>query len=386
MKSANILFVLMFLLHSCQFHNKPETDEPGGDVLYSISLHKAFEEGCQPASLSEIGGNIAYIPFEVNANSMFKRIGMITITDSSIFIGELEFDISGKYVRHIGQRGKGPEDYNFFSSFMVHDTLRYVLSFPPKLLIYNADGKFLRSIIQSFEFEQMLMMGKEKIVFRFPHKGGKERLLITDLNLNPLHTFRSYVKRGQYGPPLGFGVLEMYPFQGSIHYMEKDVDTLFTVTADSLIPYALFDLGKRKLPADLGGLTDLGEFYARHAGKVWISRIFEDTKHFYMRFDYFTEQSSFVYGLYSKQTGDVKIINESVFQNDIDGGLPFFPKYVYNDSVLVDWVDAYDLREKVLNADTTEMHNLYGQKFDDLLKLAKSLKDDSGFVLVLLKP
>jgi len=49
-------------------------------------------------------------------------------------------------------------------------------------------------------------------------------------------------------------------------------------------------------------------------------------------------------------------------------------------------VDAYDLREKVLNADTAEMHRLYGQKFDDLLKLAKSLNDESGTVLVMVKP
>jgi hypothetical protein len=139
----------------------------------------------------------------------------------------------------------------------------------------------------------------------------------------------------------------------------------------------------------------------QYIGKASLTQIFEDNRHFYMRFDYVSKPvtedkgamaitsgsaSSYNYGVYSKETGDVKIMDKSGFQNDIDGGLSFFPKYIYNDSILVDWVDAFKLTDAVLNGNATEMRQKYGQKYDDLVKVTKGLKDDGATVLVLVQP
>ena len=77
----------------------------------------------------------------------------------------------------------------------------------------------------------------------------------------------------------------------------------------------------------------------------------------------------------------VKVIGSEGFQNDIDGGLPFTPRYVYND-ILVDYIWPYDLREHVLNSNATEMRRLYGQKYDDLVEFAESLDDQDNPIIV----
>ena len=92
-----------------------------------------------------------------------------------------------------------------------------------------------------------------------------------------------------------------------------------------------------------------------------------------------------MYGFVDKHTLAVKIIGDNGFYNDIDGGLPFFPKYVYNGNVMVNYVQAFELREHVLNGNAAEMRRLYGQKYDDLVKSVNSIDDESNPIVVMVK-
>jgi hypothetical protein len=49
------------------------------------------------------------------------------------------------------------------------------------------------------------------------------------------------------------------------------------------------------------------------------------------------------------------------------------------------WVTAFDLREHVLNGNVSEKKRLYGQKYDDLIKLSNSLDDQSNPIIVIVK-
>ena len=107
---------------------------------------------------------------------------------------------------------------------------------------------------------------------------------------------------------------------------------------------------------------------------------------FYLRFFNPYNDPDWVYGVTSKSTLETKILENDGFRNDIDGGLPFFPKRVLNDNSFLSWVKAYELREHVLkNSNAAEMRRLYGQKWDDLVKLANSLHDESNDVLIMVK-
>jgi len=92
-----------------------------------------------------------------------------------------------------------------------------------------------------------------------------------------------------------------------------------------------------------------------------------------------------LFGYVNRHTHVVKVIGDKGFQNDLDGGLPFLPKYVYNNNILVDYVNAFTLREHVLNCNSAEIRRLYGQKYDDLVKLVNSLDDKSNPILIMVK-
>lgn len=411
---TNILItVALVSIQACQTRDKAGMNQSANGLAYTVSLEQALGKEPQSVSLSEIGGTISYIPLETNEKSLLKSVESAQIKDSSLFILSdrrrllLQFDVSGKFVRQIGQQGKGPEDFRMIASYIIGDTSLRICA-PDKCLTYNHEGGFVKSLPLNIRFRQVLLKGNDLLinVSSLPVDSSGNILLITDPDFNVLRKFTNNHKRDYSSGVFPIDVLSMYTFQGDIRFKELGVDTLYTVTSDALTPYAVFDLGEQELPSVLNVFNNSqDEIEAQNRGKVLLSQIFEDPKHFYMRFNHFAMRSSegkpdgggvvisvsapvdsYYYGLYAKETGDIWIFDKPGFQNDLDGGLPFFPKYVYNDSILVDWVDALDLREQVLNSDATEMQKLYGQKYDDLVKLAKSLNDDSNPVLVLVRP
>ena len=174
----------------------------------------------------------------------------------------------------------------------------------------------------------------------------------------------------------------LYHYKGNLRFKEFGVDTLFTVTGDKLMPSAVFYLGKKEIPSGLQLISkNLSETFLKYPGCAWIIDILEDTANFYLRMIDYRVQN--LYGYFGKQTHTAKIIGEQGFQNDLDGGLPFFQKYICNDSIMVDYVNASELRKHVLNSNIEEMKKKYGKSFDDLLKLVYSFDDASNPVVIM---
>jgi hypothetical protein len=396
MKIPKIVYVFFIFLSSCRINDPSETSITVDKTFFPFSLEKALDDATggnyQTVPLSEIGGDISYIPLELNANSAFRYIESILMNDSAIFISDmyrmLEFTQNGKFVRQIGRQGKGPGEYKYAFDLIPTDSVLYLRVNDSRCHVFSQEGNFIRSnkldSTLSANF-QMLRMDDAHVAFRMMNSPqyispNPYSVCVTDRDFRVVKTFRNHFKRmNRRGPILGF--LPMYSFQGNVRFKEWGCDTLYTITPKTLIPYASFDLGDLELPYDVAS-----EDQAQYPGKWAIISILEDPQYFYVDIVNYAKNIG-RRAICSKQTGECRILdNSDRFQNDLDGGLPFSPKYVYQDSLLVSWVDAYDLREKVLNADTAEMHRLYGQKFDDLLKLAKSLNDESGTVLVMVKP
>jgi hypothetical protein len=218
----------------------------------------------------------------------------------------------------------------------------------------------------------------------YPTNPVKQSLITSDLNNNIQKTFRNHNKRTKV-PYMGTPGVPFYSYQREIRFKELGSDTLFTVFEEELIPYAILNLGKRKLNLDTSvNLSLINANPLGQEGKIWVRELFEDVDNLYIGFMKHDFQNM-LFGYYNKQSNTVKVIGEDGFQNNIDGGLPFFPKFVSNDSIMVSWVTAFDLREHVLNGNVSEKRRLYGQKYDDLVKLANSLDDQSNPVVVFVK-
>ena len=386
------LIVCLLLLSSCVSNPNRVQQE---DVLiselpYTVSLEKEIDH-IQRTGLSEIGSSITYIPLETTKWSLLGELRKIIFTGSYIFVSDkdrmLMFDSSGKFLKQIGRRGQGPGEYrNIMDYCLAFDGRKiYLLTTLQECFEFDVEGKFLHSYKIDSVPDRMLPLKEGLFVFHclngpvyiYP---VRQSLIISDLNNNIKKTFPNYHKRVNQ-PGVSVSGVPFYYHQNELRFKEFGVDTLYTITEDELKPHAIFQLGKKEIPADLHTVNlDIVNALRPYQGCFWFRWLLEDLDNFYITLE---DDRNKLYAYYNKSGKQVKVIGDQGFQNNIDGGLPFFPKYVYNDSILVGYVNTYDLHEHLLKSNTTEMRNLYGQKYDDLLKLTKSLDEEANQVVVL---
>ena len=364
---------------------------------YIISLEKEIDN-VKLTDLSEIGNTITYIPLETNDKSLLKPLRKVRFTESNIAVFDwdniLMFDLSGHFLRQIGRKGQGPGEYNSLSlfdySFSKDGTEIYVLTGIHVCFEFDVEGRFLNSYKLDSVPHNMLPYNDSLFVFHCSNRPNvsspgptEQSLIISDLNNQIKKTYKNHFlannKQMVTNPGSPF-----YTYQDHIRFREFGVDTLYTVTIDDLLPYAILTLGNKEIPPTL--IMPPNEFLLLadngFDGKFFLRWIWEDDDHLFLTFYNWKND---LYGYYNKHDNTVMVIGEQGFQNNIDGGLPFFPKYVYNDHILVDYVNAFDLREHVLNGNAAEMRRLYGQKYDDLVKLVNSIDDESNPIVVMVK-
>ena len=257
---------------------------------------------------------------------------------------------------------------------------------------FDTEGKWLNTYQLNSDPTRILPLEDELFVFNCRNLPEyispiDQSLIISDLNNNIQKVYKNYHKRNSR-PALVNPFSAFYTYQGNIIFREYGCDTLFKVKKDDLMPYYILSLGNKEIPPDFP-IIDGRKFVEigcrdEYPGKYYLQLIFENTDNLYVNLDNFNDADR-MYGFINKHSHTVKIIGKDGFQNDIDGGLPFFPKFVYNDSILVDYVNAFDLRAHVLNGNASEMRRLYGQKYDDLVKLVNSIDDESNPIVVMIK-
>ena len=117
MKTYSLLFWtgLILISNSCKNRSTP-TEVP---AQATININDAQTMNYQP-----LLDSINYIPLETTDQSLIGNIGKIYITPSNILIFDskqtaiLLFDKEGKFIRKIGQKGRGPEEYLFFNEIV----------------------------------------------------------------------------------------------------------------------------------------------------------------------------------------------------------------------------------------------------------------------------
>lgn len=91
---------------------------------------------------------VKFVALEVNDTCLIKRAQDIKLNDSLIFINDdryrlLVFDLSGKFLHQIGNRGNGPEEYLEIKDFLINKDTIEILDFQ-KIEYYSLNGKHLQ--------------------------------------------------------------------------------------------------------------------------------------------------------------------------------------------------------------------------------------------------
>lgn len=362
---------------------------------YRIDIDKNIDN-IRSVLLSNIGRELEYIPLETSPNCLLKRITQIDFSKSYIFVCDfyklLQFDKEGKFIRQIGAIGRGPGEYIYVSGYCIDEKKNkvYIIAWGIySVLEFDFNGVFIRSFKFSFDSSQFLKTDSNSFTFVIPNgstiRDSENRIIITDSLGNPKVKIKNY-NRLFNKPGLMSGIIPFYYYNDTIRIHESRVDTLNTFQNDRHIPYAIFNMEKVKMEADIKipfQSPEKDEVTNRIKDKLWIWTISENDKYLFIKFNLGLSDSN-KFCIFNKQTEETTFLEQHGFKNDLDGGITFWPKYIYNDSILVDYVDAFALLQMINKKQSITSKETNSKMSDKLELLREGLTETSNPILIVL--
>lgn len=364
-----------------------------GVIPFQIEIKKSINN-VKSVPLSSIGKELYYIPLETNPECLIRNINGIAISDSLIFVNDgnklLQFYRNGRFVRQIGTIGRGPGEYVYIKDFCIDNKKRniYINNLGGQnVLVFDYNGQFKKSFKSPHPLSnQIILNDTNNLMFHIidsPKNDTAYSWYITDTKGITIAKIKNYIKRLNFD--LYVTVSPLYLFNKTVHFMDYGIDTLYFFNNSKKEPYAIFNLGNLKMDPDPLITRDISKkAFERLKQKILIyPKIIENTKYLFFRLNWgFT--SSINYCIYDKQTSEVTILKDNGFKNDLDRGIPFYPEYIFNDSILIDYIDANKLLE-FIDKTVSGKSEVRGKTKLNNFEVLKQLTDTSNPILIVLK-
>jgi hypothetical protein len=373
---TNVLFIAIGLLLQTSCNNSKNQDLP-----YSIDLVKSITN-IDAFPLSSLGSRLEYVPIETDTACLIQTITNLSLTDSLIFISDydrlLKFDRNGKFLKQIGTKGRGPGEYPSLGNFIIDEVKKEIFVLSSRLvLVYDFNGNFKRDFKIDFPCKQFIMNEKGELIFHpfnmaTPGNDKVYSWYISDRTGTILKKLENTLPR--INKALIVPVSPLYMYDDTPHFMEFGVDTLYNYNNNKKEPYAIFHPGNLKFPPD-PTMAEVPQIN----GKVWINEIRETKKLFFVNL-WRDISDSISNCIFDKSSFRFSILKNGVFTNDIDGGMPFWPKKIINDNLMIDYKDAFELinSSRKIQAGNRE-------KTSQLDEITGQLSETSNPVLIILR-
>lgn len=346
-----------------------------GNQLPNYGIGDALTK-CKIGNEKELISSIRYVPLETSDSCLISEplyfslyLDKIVIADSkhNVFL----FDTTGKFVKRIGIKGKGPGEYQtIFGYSFDHSTGNIHLSSPQNTIVYNINGDYIKKLNFKFDFESMLVDDGKYIVtkpaFQFPDKTARSVIEIYSENGDAI---KKIDYRGEIGEIPYFTMI--YYKNGYTYYREELSDTLLRFGKDmSPVPFAVLGLKDFLVTPANFRFASIPE--AEKCYRIFKMFDFDDKTIFNMQngFMSFSKITSFVY---------LKKSEEIVCIGDHNGKGGFYIDSLYHNPVTAD-----DSRLLCL----ISYKDLTGLKRDQiinhsLLNVTKNISENSNPVLSL---
>jgi hypothetical protein len=333
------LFLISFTLDN---HNR------GLKNLYKIDLTNLPEKENR-VYLSRIATGISYLPLESKKESLIGPGVRFNLFDSIIVSSAhqqiLLFDSkNGKFLRPIGEYGRGPNGYiNCKSSYLRNgEIIITALGWNYPLIEFSTKGE----ILNKFKFEERprdiaWLSGNLYAVYYYKQRDSDTlRVVIYDSGNNKI--ISSFYDKRIFNEPLrrttDFGAF-FYSFKGGLFLKEYFNDTVFHITRNHLTPSIFFKSGKFSPPFYEKDTFDFVEYHN-------IRNILETDNFIFFQL-FFRKRGYFCY--FDKRTNQVMIPNYknlqiNGFENDIDGFMPFHPVSLSNRNELIGFLEPYQMK------------------------------------------
>ena len=412
------LISLVMLLSCNNSNNKLKVENfPTLDVTVGLN-------NLTKMNLTDFKSNIRYIRLETNANCLItNKIKGIYLEENKIFIHDREpflkvFDANtGKYLYNIGSRGQGPGELPYLRHVDMNVKEKSIILGWGKNYKYDFEGNYINSIIPpelppsdstDIISDRVVMLNENLFsvgLYNMSDDHQINAVIIFDEQSNIINSLKSYddyiqhptIKTFSYYDQLGF----YYRHKERINFFRGLCDTVYAFNPSSLNyePQYCFSYGKHRrsryydhettLNKDEIHVTKLGEsdnsifidFWTNRASTEPYSETIErmmgvagnESRQIIERLNHS------IYAVYDKQKNTFNFLLQPIkgikgLVNDIDNGIPFWPKYISSNNEFVDYFQSFDFieyAEKIPNAD------------DSFKKLLKEVNEDDNPIIII---
>lgn len=376
---------IIFLFLSCNLERKPTQNEP----LIDFKIRQIIDQNSKDFFLSDLGKSIKYLPLESPPELLLSFINKLQIWQDNIFVSDREgvyqFDSNGKFVREIGSIGRGPGEHTGRVRFSINPYREevYIYSFPTKLInVYQiSTGDFLYSFYFDYYVSDFYLNENNQVVF-FTEEGSSEDL---NFSVNEAYLVENEALIDSISNPLRpekrsniVGHVLLYQNQNDAFYCFNYSDTLFWLDQNfKRKPYAKFNLENKNNYLILG--LDYGFTGIQFPDFYYIDNVLANSEFFFVNIG-----KGFAMGvdrdirrvLYSKKDGKTWEIKKLL--NDLDGGLPFWPRWV-SEGVLINYLHPHEIIDYYNETKGEITHG------SDFVRLVSSLKETDNPVLVFME-
>jgi len=409
-----IIILLLILPSSCNNRQKSNNSVPIVDIEANIRKMVVL-------NLSEFTENIRYIPLEMNQDNQIGNIQSIDFSEEYFLINDYRscflYDTEGHFKRIIGKMGRGPGEYQYLTCVRLSDDRIFIQSLFD-LIEYKTDGSFVKNVKNRFlfannkyEYTRNWIIFNDSMLFSYiPNPTGniKYKALLTNDDGEKIKSYANYLFFKVVKPfSNSADNAHIYQFDKRIYFKEHYNDTLFYLNSQfQLIPEYVFNLGKYKEPLSAKE-KPLSEYGKSVPNFIYIPNVFQTDKnliivcqlgnHFPAKrltpkithlpngevvnnwrntdrvlvcFNKETKTISFC-----KPTSTDNPLFTSGIYNDIDAGPRFFPVMQVNDSTMIMWIKANDLKNHVASDDFKNSIPKFPGKKRKLEELAKRLTE-----------
>ena len=430
--------VCMLLLSGCR--------QTGMDRTGHIAVIEVVQNlgKYQTIPVSEFVAGLEYIPLETGDDCLIgveENEYYVTVTATHIFISGqyycYAFGRDGRFLNRIGNRGQGPGEYSSILGLSMDEKNRtlYLQAAGGALLEYSFDGVFRRSIkipanayqLSSnpdnppsvFSLNNVFFVHDNLFIGHVSNHRGNEKYnfhLFNDSGqvVKSFENHRLFNRTSSIFSP-DDRAIKPFRISENMYLKEYANDTLYGLNEQNeLIPQFVFDLGKYAyhlekrrmdfIPSDTEAANRMHEglIYLPDRGRT--APLVGVPGHIFFSISTFRPNTIHApfpndlksYNARGRALGLYDTVNQKTHLldtdpdtrmagliNDLDGGLPFWPRDYTSDNELIDIWQAYQMKEFLTEAYFAAHEIKDPQAHQKLKELLKILKDDDNPVLVI---
>jgi hypothetical protein len=302
---ALLLIGILLLISSC---GNKKTAQITDENIPVIDLEQAFDHlSNDQVNFSEFVKDITYIPMETSEKSIFggKHTPIYNITEKYIFASDMMFRRDGSFVRQLGKKGQGPEEYLMALGIAVDEEREefYVNdNFLHEILIYDFDNNFKKRVKAHPRGHAIKSLGDGKIMLMRDFYGGTDiEYQIIDTNTGEvIYTRSPLILQTEEQKKMHHYNL-VWHHDDKMFYYETVSDTIFALKDGQVDkPRYIIHQGK----------------YKNTEPEMRIGTIVECNPYLLFSISY----GDLYYAAWNKATGKIRMNRfDKFFNNDIDG-------------------------------------------------------------------